>query len=78
VRDRGPRSPRRRGEASGGEIDDGAHAGGTGWLREWFGWRDAVELGGIASARGTEMYLPLWVRLYGSFGTPRFSIRVVR
>jgi predicted dinucleotide-binding enzyme len=49
-----------------------------GWLREWFGWKDVVELGDITNARGTEMYLPLWVRIFGAVGTPMFSIRVVR
>jgi predicted dinucleotide-binding enzyme len=48
------------------------------WLREWFGWREVVELGDIASARAAEMYLPLWLRLWGSLGTPMFNIRVVR
>jgi predicted dinucleotide-binding enzyme len=49
-----------------------------GWLREWFGWKDVIELGDITHARGTEMYLPLWVRIFGAVGTPTFSIRVVR
>jgi predicted dinucleotide-binding enzyme len=50
----------------------------AGWLREWFGWKDIVQLAGIANARGTEMYLPMWVRLYGALGTPAFSIKLVR
>jgi predicted dinucleotide-binding enzyme len=50
----------------------------TGWLREWFGWKDVVQLAGISNARATEMYLPMWVRLYGALGTPAFSIKVVR
>jgi predicted dinucleotide-binding enzyme len=50
----------------------------SGWLREWFGWKDVIELGDITHARGTEMYLPLWVRIFGAVGTPTFSIRVVR
>jgi predicted dinucleotide-binding enzyme len=50
----------------------------SGWLREWFGWKDVIELGDITNARGTEMYLPLWVRVFGAVGTPTFSIRVVR
>jgi predicted dinucleotide-binding enzyme len=32
----------------------------------------------ISQARGTEMYLPLWVRMYGKLQTPSFSIKVVR
>jgi predicted dinucleotide-binding enzyme len=58
--------------------DPGAKAAVTGYLKDWFGWRDVVDLGGIAMARGTEMYLPLWVRLYGALRTPMFSVKVVR
>jgi predicted dinucleotide-binding enzyme len=47
-------------------------------LREWFGWREVVDLGGIASARGTEMYLPLWLRMWGALGTANFNIAIVR
>ncbi len=43
-----------------------------------FGWSDIVDLGGISTARGTEMYLPLWLRLWGALGTPMFSIKAVR
>lgn len=50
----------------------------TAFLVEQFGWRDIVDLGGIAMSRGTEMYLPLWVRLYGALQTPMFSVKVVR
>ena len=50
----------------------------TRFLREGFGWKDVIDLGDLTSARGTEMYLPLWVRLWGSLKTPAFSIRVVR
>lgn len=45
-----------------------------------FGWKPEhiMDLGGIESARGTEMYLPLWLRLYGSVKTGAFNIRVVK
>jgi 8-hydroxy-5-deazaflavin:NADPH oxidoreductase len=36
-----------------------------------------VDLGPITSARGTEMYLALWLRLYGAVGSPDFNIAVV-
>jgi 8-hydroxy-5-deazaflavin:NADPH oxidoreductase len=48
------------------------------FLREWFGWRDVVELGDITTARGTEMLLPLWLRTWNALKTPMFSFRVVR
>ena len=47
-------------------------------LKEWFGWRDVIDLGDISNARGTEMWLPLWVRLYGALKTPMFNMRIVR
>jgi 8-hydroxy-5-deazaflavin:NADPH oxidoreductase len=50
----------------------------TGWLESWFGWRHIVDLGDISTARGTEMYLPLWVRLMGALGTPMFNLHIVR
>jgi len=42
------------------------------------GWSDIIDLGGIDTARGTEMYLPLWLRLMGALGTPSFNIAVRR
>ncbi|MDX6386710.1 MAG: hypothetical protein QOD85_512, partial [Gaiellaceae bacterium] len=34
--------------------------------------------GGIRAARGAEMFLPLWLSLYGALGTGDFNIGVVR
>jgi predicted dinucleotide-binding enzyme len=42
------------------------------------GWRDVVDVGDISAARGTEMLLPLWLRLFGAFKTPLFNFKVVR
>ena len=50
----------------------------AGWLTEWFGWRDVIELGDITTARGTESFLPLWLRTWGALKTPMFSFKVVR
>jgi len=47
-------------------------------LTSWFGWKSIIDLGDISTARGTEMYLPLWVRLFGLNQTPRFNIKVVK
>jgi 8-hydroxy-5-deazaflavin:NADPH oxidoreductase len=49
----------------------------TGWLGEWFGWRHVLDVGPISAARGTEMVLPLWIRLMGVIGTPLFNFRIV-
>ena len=43
-----------------------------------FGWRDVIDLGDITSARGTESYLPLWLRLWGALQVPAFNMKVVR
>jgi predicted dinucleotide-binding enzyme len=47
-------------------------------LLQSFGWEDIVDLGDITSARGTEMYLPLWLRSWSAVKTPMFSIKLVR
>ncbi|MFN0249646.1 MAG: NADPH-dependent F420 reductase [Kofleriaceae bacterium] len=58
--------------------DAGAKAEVTRILKEGFGWKDVVDLGDITNARGSEMWLPLWVRLYGALKTPMFGLKVVR
>jgi hypothetical protein len=35
-----------------------------------------MDLGGIKSARGQEMYLALWLGLWGAAGTPQLNIEV--
>ena len=47
-------------------------------LLESFGHTDVLDLGGLSSARGAEMYLPLWLRIMGALGTASFNIKVVR
>jgi predicted dinucleotide-binding enzyme len=47
-------------------------------LLEALGHRDIIDLGDITTARGAEMVLPLWLRLYGALGTLDFNIKVVR
>jgi predicted dinucleotide-binding enzyme len=60
--------------------DAGAKSQVTGWLCEWFGWKpeSVIDLGDITNARGTEMFLALWVRLWGKLGTPHFNIHIAR
>ncbi len=43
-----------------------------------FGHDDVIDLGGIETARGVEMWLPLWLRLMGSLGTASFNLKIVR
>ena len=42
-----------------------------------FGWDHVLDLGDITTARGTEMYLPIWVRLWSALGTGMFNIKVM-
>jgi predicted dinucleotide-binding enzyme len=45
-----------------------------------FGWKDRniLDLGDISSARGPEMYLPLWLRIYGATGSGAINIQIVK
>ena len=43
-----------------------------------FGWIDIIDLGDITNARGTEMLLPVWVRLFGALQKPIFNFKIVR
>ncbi len=47
-------------------------------LKDWFGWKSVIDLGDITNARATEMYLPLWLRLFGSLQNPNFNIKIVK
>jgi predicted dinucleotide-binding enzyme len=47
-------------------------------LLESFGHDDVIDLGDLSTARGTEMLLPLWVRLMATLGTGTFNFKVVR
>ncbi len=58
--------------------DAGAKTEVTRILKEWFGWQDVIDLGDITNARGSEMFVTLWVRLFGALGTPMFGVKVVR
>jgi predicted dinucleotide-binding enzyme len=55
--------------------DEGAKAD-VAELLESFGWPRPriVDLGGIRAARGAEMYLPLWLTLYGRLDSGDFNV----
>jgi len=42
------------------------------------GHTDIIDLGDITTARGTEMLLPVWLRLFQALGTPTFNFKIVR
>jgi hypothetical protein len=47
-------------------------------LLESFGHTDVIDLGDLSTARGTEMLLPIWTRLYGALNNPIFNFKIVR
>jgi 8-hydroxy-5-deazaflavin:NADPH oxidoreductase len=57
--------------------DAGAKEVVAGILRE-FGWSHITDLGDLSAARGMEMYLPIWLRLWGALGSGMFNIRIAR
>ena len=63
----------------GARAADSENADVVGLLGE-LGWpaESILDPGGIEAARGTEMYLALWIRIMGALGTPSFNIAVVR
>jgi 8-hydroxy-5-deazaflavin:NADPH oxidoreductase len=58
--------------------DAGAKARVSEIVRSWFGWKNIIDLGDITTARATEAYLLLWLRLYGVCGTPQLNVHVRR
>jgi predicted dinucleotide-binding enzyme len=58
--------------------DDAGAKAQVGELLHAFGWPldSILDLGGIETARGPEMYLPLWVRLWGATGTAILNVEV--
>jgi len=57
--------------------DAGAKARVAELLKQWFGWRSVIDLGGISAARATEQMMPISLRLYGVLGVMHFNVRVV-
>lgn len=58
--------------------DSDAKARVMAFLREEFGWKHIIDLGDITTARGTEMLLPVWIRLWGTLDTHLFNFKVAR
>jgi predicted dinucleotide-binding enzyme len=47
-------------------------------LLKSLGHTDVIDLGDLSTARGTEMLLPVWLRLMGTLGTPMFNFKIAR
>jgi hypothetical protein len=48
------------------------------YLKTWFGWKHVIDLGDITTARGAEMLMPIWLRLWGVFKTANFNYKIVK
>ena len=60
---------------SGNDADAKAKVSG---LLADLGHRDIIDLGDITTARGTEMLLPVWLRLWGALGNADFNFKIAR
>lgn len=58
--------------------NDGAAKETVQGILQQFGWRDIIDLGDIAGARGMEMVLPLWLRTSGATKGYHFAFKIVR
>jgi 8-hydroxy-5-deazaflavin:NADPH oxidoreductase len=47
-------------------------------LLKSYGWKNIIDLGDITSARGTEMLMPMWLRLWGSLKNPMFNYKIIQ
>lgn len=47
-------------------------------LLKSYGWKNIIDLGDITNARGTEMLLPIWLRLWSALKTPTFNFKIVK
>lgn len=43
-----------------------------------FGWSDIIDLGDITAARGMEMLVILWVRVWGATQNGYFGFKIVK
>jgi predicted dinucleotide-binding enzyme len=58
--------------------DDAAAKASVAELLRTFGWKNIVDAGDISAARGQEMMLVMWARLFGALQTPTFNFHVAR
>jgi len=47
-------------------------------MLQTFGWKEVLDLGDITASRGTEMLLPIWVRLMMKYQNPNFNFKIVK
>jgi predicted dinucleotide-binding enzyme len=47
-------------------------------IHKAYGWKNIIDLGDITTARGTEMLLPIWLRLWAALKDPMFNFKITR
>lgn len=58
--------------------DADAKAQVTDILKNWFGWKNVIDVGGIRSSRGVEMLMPFWLSMWGANGNANFNYHIAR
>jgi hypothetical protein len=48
------------------------------FLREEFGWKTVIDLGDLTAARGLEMMIMVWLKIWAALGTSDFNYKIVR
>lgn len=47
-------------------------------LREEFGWKTVIDLGDLTAARGLEMMIMVWLKIWAALGTSDFNFKIAR
>lgn len=50
----------------------------TRFLRDEFGWRTVIDLGDLTAARGLEMMIMVWIKIWEALGTSDFNYKIAR
>lgn len=58
--------------------NDAAAKGVVSEIARSYGWKHIIDLGDITTARGTEMLLPIWLRLWSALKTPMFNFKIIQ
>ncbi|MDF1497533.1 MAG: NAD(P)-binding domain-containing protein [Patescibacteria group bacterium] len=48
------------------------------FLKEFYGWKNIIDLGDITTARGTEALMIMWLNLSTKFGTAMFNYKILK
>jgi len=50
----------------------------TRFLRDEFGWKTVIDLGDLTAARGMEMMIMVWLKIWAALGTSDFNYKIAR